>query len=790
MSLSQYSLEGHQFAVFAISLTSDLRYVVSVSNRFITWDLSTSDLTREVNPNIEGIMQQLILSPDNKWAAAFTNNNQTVLLNMLSSEFTLIDNPLKENEPVRFVYLLNQNLFICGDSMWAKFDMRGNLEEIYHNYNDPKVWPILRVEYINQKEYNVVFWSGDIDEDQMLMVYHLNHKYEELQFHGSMVFAEHHKKLYACTTQDCHIVSEYKRNDENEVWEKIRDLPRAKNDETEVVMQLKLDQKDSILYGTTSNGFVIWLLKCKSNSDNKNENDEDEIEVITLTLPYGIRNISTKMLQSNSIMLSAQRNYAIAGVRKNLYVFNVTTCKLMKVLDAHFGRIIQLEPLIVGNWNSIVTSSIDRTVKVWNINNIFEQVHVIDRHELQIDSISLSQDLGLAVTATRNCVGVWNLKTGKLISKFADSPLGAIVTHALITPDSKYIISAESGNILFWHRLTERVIFKDEQIGIRQLKLMEDGNKVLSISKPSNPSGVDFVRTTATACVRTIPDGELEYSFEYPYRSITGVPFKPAVITSDNEHIVVIAADKTNRDCVMVFNALSGTQMNKIPLKSCAIKDVSSLVALPHKGHLIAVTTSDKGAILDIRNKKHVRTIPKWGGICTKDGKFGLYAPQRGGLELIELKKGQTVKTYIPKVAEGVFTIICMFNSTDEYVLYYHSGKKTLRVFRTSDAEMIANFRCQAELSAVESTLDGRALVLGTVDGCVSVLAILDPEKKDMIQYLANMPSRDEEWAKKIEKLRAVKRFKAVGALAKLSTKFGANEDIGEIEGNDEVNED
>lgn len=72
----QYSLEGHQFAVFAICLTADLRYVVSVSNRFITWDLSTSDLTRDVNPNIEGIMQALVLSPDNKWAAAYTNNNQ------------------------------------------------------------------------------------------------------------------------------------------------------------------------------------------------------------------------------------------------------------------------------------------------------------------------------------------------------------------------------------------------------------------------------------------------------------------------------------------------------------------------------------------------------------------------------------------------------------------------------------------------------------------------------------------------------------------------------------------
>ena len=35
----------------------------------------------------------------------------------------------------------------------------------------------------------------------------------------------------------------------------------------------------------------------------------------------------------------------------------------------------------------VITSSLDRTVKVWNINNIFEQVHVIDRHELQVDDI-------------------------------------------------------------------------------------------------------------------------------------------------------------------------------------------------------------------------------------------------------------------------------------------------------------------------------------------------------------------------------------------------------------------
>ena len=51
--------------------------------------------------------------------------------------------------------------------------------------------------------------------------------------------------------------------------------------------------------------------------------------------------------------------------------------------------------------------------------------------------------------------------------------------------------------------------------------------------------------------------------------------------------------------------------------------------------------------------------------------------------------------------------MICKFNETNEYVLYYHSGRKTLRVFRVSDGVMIANYRVPSDLSAVESTIDG-----------------------------------------------------------------------------------
>lgn len=45
--------------------------------------------------------------------------------------------------------------------------------------------------------------------------------------------------------------------------------------------------------------------------------------------------------------------------------------------------------------------------------------------------------MGVAITVTRGCVGVWDMMVGKLIARLADSPLGAIVTHAVITQDGR-----------------------------------------------------------------------------------------------------------------------------------------------------------------------------------------------------------------------------------------------------------------------------------------------------------------------------------------------------------------
>jgi hypothetical protein len=62
-------------------------------------------------------------------------------------------------------------------------------------------------------------------------------------------------------------------------------------------------------------------------------------------------------------------------------------------------------------------------------------------------------------------------------------------------------------------------------------------------------------------------DGTTLYTFEYPVRSNTGIPFRESVITYDANHLVVPAAEKSSRDYIMVYNAKTGANINKIPIK-------------------------------------------------------------------------------------------------------------------------------------------------------------------------------------------------------------------------------
>ncbi len=75
-------------------------------------------------------------------------------------------------------------------------------------------------------------------------------------------------------------------------------------------------------------GFLLWRVE---NVDDEGGKKEVEAEITTLKLPSGIRNISTKMNKSNSCVLSAGHVYAVAGIRKELYIWTMKDGMLVMV---------------------------------------------------------------------------------------------------------------------------------------------------------------------------------------------------------------------------------------------------------------------------------------------------------------------------------------------------------------------------------------------------------------------------------------------------------------------------
>jgi hypothetical protein len=86
-----YSLEAHQFAVYGLEVVSAGQHLLTVSNKFIVFDLSSGDIVRIIDPKIEGIMTYLSVAPDQRYCVTTTISNQYIICNLLTGEFSLRD---------------------------------------------------------------------------------------------------------------------------------------------------------------------------------------------------------------------------------------------------------------------------------------------------------------------------------------------------------------------------------------------------------------------------------------------------------------------------------------------------------------------------------------------------------------------------------------------------------------------------------------------------------------------------------------------------------------------------
>lgn len=81
------SLEGHSFAITCMAMATDKRHLLAASNRFVMWDTSTGEISRDIDARIEGaIVQQLRMGANNEYAVAYTSNNELLLVDILTQQ--------------------------------------------------------------------------------------------------------------------------------------------------------------------------------------------------------------------------------------------------------------------------------------------------------------------------------------------------------------------------------------------------------------------------------------------------------------------------------------------------------------------------------------------------------------------------------------------------------------------------------------------------------------------------------------------------------------------------------
>jgi WD40 repeat protein len=121
-------------------------------------------------------------------------------------------------------------------------------------------------------------------------------------------------------------------------------------------------------------------------------------------------------------------SYCIACVKSTVYVFEIEWGELLASFDSHFGRILVLKGLSTGSGgnNYVITTGMDKTTKVWNLENAKEKSISISQLDKAIEVMHISTDTQIILAQTRTQLCLFDMKTGFIVGQLIASPHGSI----------------------------------------------------------------------------------------------------------------------------------------------------------------------------------------------------------------------------------------------------------------------------------------------------------------------------------------------------------------------------
>ncbi|KAI6228770.1 hypothetical protein M3Y99_01185600 [Aphelenchoides fujianensis] len=539
----KHSLEEHAFAVFGMDLSSDQKMLVSCSNQLVVWDCLTGDLTRMINPNIEGIFLGMALSSDDKYAAAYTNNNQVAIMSLIAGDFKLVDPEGMSNqmEVGKVLFTEDQNVLLWSSSQFYLYDLAGTL--LHRERIDPTVTKknLLEVFFKNKRSVKFVTSTGDKNDwDVTISGREENKQLQPFTFAASLAFFDNRfLSGVVCVPQsavhagvasdDCNFcLATFEIHGGQVCLKKV--VADNMEERTNAIFYWKRPTKAD---GTPNN----WMVAVQTQGFLLCPNILPE-NLITLTLPDDVRNIPVRPMHTTSAVTSCCNDALfVAGVRKNLYIFNVSTAQLVRTLDAHFGRILNLRSVSGGGHNLLISSSIDRSIKIWNVDNIYEKSFSVVNMDQPIERILIPRNKpALAITQTRKHVGLWDVRQHKFLATLVTNQFGSLIVDCAVTQDGRLVVCIESDQLLLWELRTQSVRQRMPAVGVHpgSLALLADDKMVALVYRQLDTAEQKMARLV----VYRLSDLAVFFTYEFACRT-----FRDLIVLKTTT-VVVVALSK------------------------------------------------------------------------------------------------------------------------------------------------------------------------------------------------------------------------------------------------------
>lgn len=382
----------------------------------------------------------------------------------------------------------------------------------------------------------------------------------------------------------------------------------------------------------------------------------------------------------------------------------------------------------------VVTSSADRTLKLWNLQEAREEISYVG-HSGPVNAVALTDNGHLAVSGSSDkTIKVWDLKRAKVPSISIGHFLK--INTLSISPDGRLLVSGSDDNTIKVWELEKRqeiCTFTGHRGSVMAVAVTSDNRYVVS-SADLNDGTLrmwDLIKGDQVGCLKSVKDS---------IRALALTPDGRKAVYGFGAGIVRIDDCRLSIGQTLKAWNLDDREAEDRSIDGIPIYDVmdepdpmdhhtlQTLAVMPDNKRIITGSTDKTLKILALKTWAPLNTLSGHSGsvqsvAVTRDGKFAVSGSTDQTVRIWDLIKNKPVFTLVGHT--GIVSCVSL-TPCDSYIVSV-SLDSSLKIWELANGKLIASFTGEGGLTSCAVAPDGITIVAGDVSGRLIFLHLHSP---------------------------------------------------------------